>query len=359
MQTGHASTPAALVWRQSERAPASVEPPLSPARWLRRHGSAAGGRDLEQQLAADLLALSPKLQQVAQYCLQHARHLHLCRIQDVADQCHTQPVTLVRLAKRYGFRGFLDFKMAFLAHTEDDTHDQEAAHTAAGEAGPRAAYQATSATSMATAAAPQRQVPRQPPRAPDSLGAVLNHHARANLAQHQQGLSQLETDWSGESFCQAVTLLKRAQRVWLHHSPAAQAMAHCYADLLRAAGRTVLWIRPPGDAHEPPPTQSLPAYSTMLAHGATAAAATTKIPRSAGLSPQDVLLTLSLACDGAGDFDAVCMAQRMGVPVLALSDQAHGFLAQSADAHLCVVELGMGLRGLSAGLLLAQAIRAA
>jgi len=333
-----------------------VEPPLSPARWLRRHGSAAGGRDLEQQLAADLLALSPKLQQVAQYCLQHARHLHLCRIQDVADQCHTQPVTLVRLAKRYGFRGFLDFKMAFLAHTEDDAHDQEAAPTAVEER-PRAAYLATATT---TTAAAQRQSPRQPPsHTPDRLHAVLGHHVRASLAQHQQGLSQLQADWSGESFCQAVTLLKRAQRVWLHHSPAAQAMAHCYADLLRAAGRTVLWIRPPGDAHEPPPTQSLPAYSTMLAHGATAAAATTKIPRSAGLSPQDVLLTLSLACDGAGDFDAVCMAQRMGVPVLALSDQAQGFLAQSADAHLCVAELGMGLRGLSAGLLLAQAIRAA
>ncbi len=341
MQTGHASTPAALVWRLSERAPASVEPPLSPARWQRRHGSAAGARDLEQQLAADLLALSPKLQQVAQYCLQHARHLHLCRIQDVADQCHTQPVTLVRLAKRYGFRGFLDFKMAFLAHTEDDTHDQEAAHTAAGEAGPRAACQATSATSRATAAAPQRQVPRQPPRAPDSLGAVLSHHARANLAQHQQGLSQLETDWSGLAFCQAVTLLKRAQRVWLHHSPTAQAIAHCYADLLRAAGRTVQWIRPPGNAYEPP------------------LAAAAKATPTGGLSPQDLLLTLSLACDGAGDFDAVCMAQRMGVPVLALSDQAQGFLAQSADAHLCVAELGMGLRGLSAGLLLAQAIRAA
>nr|WP_315243757.1 hypothetical protein [uncultured Albidiferax sp.] len=69
---------------------------------------------LEARITRNLPSLSPKLQQVAHYCLQHARQLHLCRIQEVAQHCETQPVTVVRLAKRYGFRGFLDFKMAFL-----------------------------------------------------------------------------------------------------------------------------------------------------------------------------------------------------------------------------------------------------
>ncbi len=73
---------------------------------------------LEARITRNLPTLSPKLKQVATYCLQHARHLHLCRIQEVAQCCETQPVTVVRLAKRYGFRGFLDFKMAFLAGAE-------------------------------------------------------------------------------------------------------------------------------------------------------------------------------------------------------------------------------------------------
>ncbi|BDT67111.1 hypothetical protein os1_12800 [Comamonadaceae bacterium OS-1] len=75
---------------------------------------------LEARITRNLPSLSPKLQQVAHYCLQHARHLHLRRIQEVAQHCETQPVTVVRLAKRYGFRGFLDFKMAFLTEAGAD-----------------------------------------------------------------------------------------------------------------------------------------------------------------------------------------------------------------------------------------------
>lgn len=80
---------------------------------------------LEARITRNLPSLSPKLQQVAHYCLQHARQLHLCRIQEVAQRCETQPVTVVRLAKRYGFRGFLDFKMAFLAGTDAPPQDDK------------------------------------------------------------------------------------------------------------------------------------------------------------------------------------------------------------------------------------------
>lgn len=262
-----------------------------------------------QQLAADLLGLSPKLQQVAQYCLQHARHLHLCRIQDVAGQCNTQPVTVVRLAKRYGYRGFLDFKMAFLAETHADL---------ASDSGQ---------------VSPPHTLPG--PRKVDTLGAVLTHHARATMDQHRSNLLQLEDDWGGQAFCKAITLLKRANRVWMHGSPAALRMAHCHAEFLRAAGLSVQWIRPHKDNTAIYPAHRGPAI---------------------GLTPNDVLLSLSLACDGEGELDAVYMAQRMGVPVVALTDQPHGLLAQTADVHLCVAALGTALGGMSAGMLLAHAL---
>lgn len=298
-------------WRGPERHPLpALDSP--PNLRLPQRTARAQHAPLEQQLAADLLALSPKLQQVAQYCLQHARTLHLCRILDVAEYCDTQPVTVVRLAKRYGFRGFLDFKMAFLAQAHAE------------------------APGLPDNATPLRDM--RPRHRPDRLDAELTHHARAAMAQCLQGLSRLERDWRGASFSRAVALLQRAPTVWIHHSPTARPIARCYADLLCAAGCRVQWLEPSGSQCARPGTQ----------------AATTA--HASGWSPHDVLLTLKLACDGEHGQEAACMVQGMGVPVVVLTDQPHTFQAQAADAHLCVTELGLGLRGLSAGMLLAQAL---
>ena len=67
------------------------------------------------RLAADLHRLSPSLQVVARYCLANAPDLHRHRIKDVVGTCGATPVAVVRLAKRYGFHGFKDFKLGFLA----------------------------------------------------------------------------------------------------------------------------------------------------------------------------------------------------------------------------------------------------
>lgn len=286
-------------WQGRERHPLTaldspLSPSHSPSHWQLHRASRVQHGTLEQQLAADLLALSPKLQQVARYCLEHARSLHLCRILDVAAHCNTQPVTVVRLAKRYGFRGFLDFKMAFLAHAQEAR--------------------------------------------PVSLDVALTHHTSTALAQWQQDLAQLEHDWSGAPFSRAVALLQRAPTVWIHHSPNALSIAHCYAALLRAAGCQVRWLEASG--------------TCPVGHdGQTPNAA-----RASGWSKHDVLLTLSLACAGEGNPEAVCMAQHMGLPVVALSDQPRDFRADALGVHLYVAELGLGLRGLSAGLLLVRAL---
>ena len=224
---------------------------------------------LEARMTGNLPSLSPKLKQVAAYCLQHARHLHLCRIQDIAQHCDTQPVTVVRLAKRYGFRGFLDFKMAFLAD----------------------AGQSASTTPAL------------------SLG--------------------LETDWHVDmNHHRAVHLLQRAHTVWVHAVQETAQIAHCYADMLRVAGLTVQWMCLPMEAQ--------PNRWEGMEH--------------------DVLLSLSLMSDAGGDFDAVCMAQRLGIPVIAVTDDLNGCTSSAADAHVCVANLAQGLHGISAGLALAQAV---
>ena len=219
-------------------------------------------------MTGNLPSLSPKLQQVAAYCLQHARHLHLCRIQEIAQRCDTQPVTVVRLAKRYGFRGFLDFKMAFLA-----------------DAG----------------------------------------SAASGAPEHSLGLA---TDWQSDASYRAVHLLQRARTVWLHATQETAQVAHCYADMLRMAGLTVQWIRLPVDSQ----------------------------PNRGELIERDVLLSLALMSDAGGGFEAMRMAQRLGIPVITITDGPDGCTPSAADAHLWVANLGQGLHGISAGLALAQAV---
>jgi len=210
---------------------------------------------LEARITRNLPTLSPKLKQVATYCLQHARHLHLCRIQDVALRCETQPVTVVRVAKRYGFRGFLDFKMAFLAEAE-------------------------------------RCAP-----------SVTTH---SHFAPHR-----------------AVQLLVQARTVWVQATPETTHVAHCYAHMLRLAGLAVQWLHPsPGEASE-----------------------------------HDVLLSLSLAYDEASGTDAVRVAQRTGIPLVAITDGLEGFFSSTAGVHVSVAHLGDGLHGISAGMVLAYAVQ--
>lgn len=88
----------------------------------------AHATNLLQELARELPSLSPKLQSVARFCLQHASTLHLFRIQDVADACGTIPASVVRLAQRFGLKGFQELKFAFVNQTE--RHDYHSAKPA-------------------------------------------------------------------------------------------------------------------------------------------------------------------------------------------------------------------------------------
>jgi len=79
------------------------------------------GSSLLHELQRDLPHLSPKLRSVAQFCLQHASTLHHYRIQEVAEASGTIPASVVRLAQRFGLRGFQEMKLAFLDRLEPHT----------------------------------------------------------------------------------------------------------------------------------------------------------------------------------------------------------------------------------------------
>ncbi|MEX8493620.1 MurR/RpiR family transcriptional regulator [Sphaerotilus sp.] len=99
--------PARRLWRDTNQMP-----PLDRSALLRR-------------IEADLPNLSPQLHKVAEYLVREQELPLRHRITDFAQLTGTAPVTIVRLAKRYGFQGFYELKVAFLKQTDDafDTTD--------------------------------------------------------------------------------------------------------------------------------------------------------------------------------------------------------------------------------------------
>lgn len=72
------------------------------------------GQALLNAIHEDQRRLSPKMRNLADFCVKNVHALHHMRILELADQTGNIPSTVVRFAKRYGYVGFHDFKLAFL-----------------------------------------------------------------------------------------------------------------------------------------------------------------------------------------------------------------------------------------------------
>ena len=240
---------------------------------------------LESRLNLDLPSLSPRLRAVAKYCLAHARRLHLCRIQDVAQECDTNPATVVRLAKRYGFRGYLDFKMAFLVS------------------------QSSTNTFIKSE-------------------CINAHRAESVMGYCRRSISQLEATWKDQALLSAVNALRHAKTVWILCTDETAQIAKCYAELLRLAGLEVQQMGMESGTHQ---------YERLLGVG-------------------DAILFISLMLYSKGYLDAITMAERHGLAIVVVADHLKDVALPAANAHLTVAELGIGMQGTSAAMVLAQAV---
>lgn len=76
----------------------------------------AAPKDLER-LRADIVRryeeLSPRLQQVAQFALDHPNDMGLQTLAVIAERCNVQPSTVVRFAKAMGYEGASDMQKLF------------------------------------------------------------------------------------------------------------------------------------------------------------------------------------------------------------------------------------------------------
>ncbi len=72
------------------------------------------------EIKADLPRLKPKMRKLAEACLSNIHTLHRFRILELSGPTGNAPSTVVRFAKRYGYAGFNDFKLAFLQESLPD-----------------------------------------------------------------------------------------------------------------------------------------------------------------------------------------------------------------------------------------------
>jgi hypothetical protein len=93
------------------------------SRRIQEHLCPEVGMSLLQRIEADAPKLSPKFAQLAA-CLVRQRGIPLRQcITDLATASGTTPVTVVRLAQRYGLTGFRQLKVAFLEEAADLRHE--------------------------------------------------------------------------------------------------------------------------------------------------------------------------------------------------------------------------------------------
>lgn len=143
---------------------------------------ASRGQPLLQELQRALPTLSPKLGGVARFCLQHAATLHHYRIQDVADACGTGPVSVVRLAQRFGMKGFQELKLAFLDAPEPAALSAHAPPELRPAPESLAAWQDIDHSAQSLA----------------SLKAVVLSPGFQHLVQSLQSATRIHFDWTGE-----------------------------------------------------------------------------------------------------------------------------------------------------------------
>lgn len=143
------------------------------------------GQELVEWIQKDIPLLKPKMRRVAEHLLRHSTHLHLEGIQNLAQQTHTAPATIVRLAKRYGFTGFSDLKVAFV-HTQPLARTAETRPLDAPLHRPPA-YQGPGISGDALIARIRQDLPRLSPK----MRNVAEYLLQQSSSLHQQRIKTL------------------------------------------------------------------------------------------------------------------------------------------------------------------------
>ena len=268
----------------------------------RRAGAADSQVDrLLARVAADYEALPRQLKSVARYVEQHRARVMVDRIGDVARECAVQPSAVVRFAQRFGYAGFSAMQAVF----RDDYTQQAAASTT---------Y--------------QQRIRRLVTSKRRALTPVAV--AREFVAASTAGLEELSRDFDDAALSSAVSLLARAQHIYVvgvrRSYPVAAYMTYALQHIDK---RVQLVDGIGGMVHE----------------------------QMRSIGRDDVIVAISFTPYGRETLACVRHAQKNGAKSVVMTDSRLAPLARGASALLVVREGGaFAFRSLTNALCLAQAL---
>ena len=274
----------------------------APRRAPRRAGGADSQVDrLLARVAADYEALPRQLKSVARYVEQHRARVMVDRIGDVARECAVQPSAVVRFAQRFGYAGFSAMQAVF----RDDYTQQAAASTTYQQRIRRLV------TSKRRALTPV---------------AVAREFVEASTA----GLEELSRDFDDAALSSAVSLLARAQHIYVvgvrRSYPVAAYMTYALQHIDK---RVQLVDGIGGMVHE----------------------------QMRSIGRDDVIVAISFTPSGRETRACGRHAQKTGARSVVMTDSRRAPLARGASALLVVREGGaFAFRSLTNALCLAQAL---
>jgi DNA-binding MurR/RpiR family transcriptional regulator len=268
-----------------------------------RSAPAAQWTSVEQllaRIAAHYDALPRQLKRIAAYVDEHRASVMVDRTGDIASRCGVQPSAVVRFAQRFGYSGFSEMQAVFRAAYQAQTS-------------PHSTYQQRIRTLIA-----------------NKRALTGGQVAREFIAGSRAGLDELARDLEDKALEGAVTLLEKAENLYVVGVRRSFPVAAYIAYALGHTGKRVHLISDVGGMHR---------------------------EQMASARRGDVVIAISFAPYGRETQSCVRDARRRHAKVLLITDSRLAPLARDATAILTVREgSAFAFRSLTSTLCLCQAL---
>ncbi|MDE1465354.1 MurR/RpiR family transcriptional regulator [Spartinivicinus poritis] len=255
--------------------------------------------ELESAITAKHISLSKRLQQVAQFVMDHPKNIAFGTVAAIAQDADVPPSTLVRFANAFGFQGFSDMQRLFRAKLVEDNPSYNERIRLAKE-----------------------QLSQPSPTSPIQL---LNEFASANML----AMDQLKTEADADKLESAINILEKANVIHIVGFRRSFVVASYFAYALRHIDKSAFLVDGVGGMFR---------------------------EQASVIQPQDAMVAISFK-PYATETQETIKAKPAEVPLIVITDSQLSPLVQQATVSFVVKEAEVrSFRSLTSSLCIAQAL---
>ncbi|MCX4025950.1 MurR/RpiR family transcriptional regulator [Endozoicomonas sp. SM1973] len=255
--------------------------------------------ELESAITAKHISLSKRLQQVAQFVMDHPKNIAFGTVAAIAQDANVPPSTLVRFANAFGFQGFSDMQRLFRAKLVEDNPSYNERIRLAKE-----------------------QLSQPSPTSPIQL---LNEFASANML----AMDQLKAEADADKLELAINILEKANVIHIVGFRRSFVIASYFAYALRHIDKSAFLVDGVGGMFR---------------------------EQASVIQPQDAMVAISFK-PYATETQETIKAKPAEVPLIVITDSQLSPLVQQATVSFVVKEAEVrSFRSLTSSLCIAQAL---